>query len=71
MFRNLQAEQARMGLTNQEVAERVGISRVSYESKKKTGRFTVRECVKLCKLFDTNFEYLFDSSTSANTHPTT
>lgn len=61
MFRNLQAEQARMGFTNQEVADRVGISRVSYESKKKTGRFTVRECAELCKLFHTDFEYLFES----------
>ena len=62
MFRNLQAEQARCGLTNQEVAERVGISRVSYESKKKSGRFTVKECALLCKLFQTTFEYLFDSN---------
>lgn len=36
MFKNLNAEQARMGLTNSDVAQRLGISRVSYESKKKT-----------------------------------
>lgn len=35
LFRNLEAEQARYGLTNQNVADKLGISRVSYESKKK------------------------------------
>lgn len=68
MFRNLQAEQARMGLTNQEVADRVGISRVSYESKKKSGRFTVKECAKLCNIFRTNFEYLFETTPQPPTH---
>ena len=33
LFRNLEAEQARKGLTNSNVAEKLGISRVSYESK--------------------------------------
>ncbi len=61
MFRNLQAEQARQGMTNQQVADSIGINRVTYENKKKTGRFTVRECYKLCKLFETNFEYLFET----------
>lgn len=37
MFRNLEAEQARKGLTNQNVADTLGISRVSYENKKKAG----------------------------------
>lgn len=37
MFRNLDAEQARNSLTNADVAEKLGISRVSYESKKKQG----------------------------------
>lgn len=39
LFRNLEAEQARKGLTNSDVAGKLGISRVSYESKKKTGKF--------------------------------
>lgn len=68
MFRNLQAEQARMGLTNQEVADRVGISRVSYESKKKSGRFTVKECAQLCNIFKTSFEYLFETTPHPPTH---
>ncbi|HIR05127.1 MAG TPA: hypothetical protein IAB28_04085 [Candidatus Copromonas faecavium] len=59
MFRNLEAEQARFGLTNQNVADKLGISRVSYESKKKSGKFTTKEIKVLCKLFKRGFDYLF------------
>jgi len=59
MFRNLEAEQARLGLTNQDVAERLSISRVSYENKKKTGKFTTPEIKTLCRLFGSKFDYLF------------
>lgn len=59
MFRNLEAEQARMRLTDQEVAEKLGISRVSYVNKKKTGKFTTLEIKALCKLFKCKFDYLF------------
>lgn len=59
MFRNLEAEQARCGYTNQAVAEKLGISRVSYENKKKTGKFTTLEIKSLCKLFKCKFDYLF------------
>ena len=59
MFRNLEAEQARMRLTDQEVAEKLGISRVSYVNKKKTGKFTTLEIKALCKLFKCKFDDLF------------
>jgi DNA-binding XRE family transcriptional regulator len=59
LFRNLEAEQARMRLTDQEVAEKLGISRVSYVNKKKTGKFTTLEIKALCKLFKCKFDYLF------------
>ena len=61
MFDNLQAEQARKRLTNEEVSKTLGISRVSYENKKKSGKFVVSEISKLCKLFNCDFEYLFAS----------
>lgn len=61
MFRNLEAEQARFGLTNQQMAEKLGISRVSYENKKKTGKFTALEAKKLCKVFKVKFDYLFQT----------
>ena len=60
MFKNLHAEQARRGMTNQQVADVVGISRVSYESKKKTGKFYVKEISQLCILFGCSFDYLFE-----------
>lgn len=59
MFRNLDAEQARNAMTNKEVAESLGISRVSYENKKKTGKFTTFEIKKLCIMFNCSFDYLF------------
>lgn len=59
MFRNLDAEQARKGVTNSDMAEVLGISRVSYENKKKTGKFTTFEIKTLCKYFKCKFDYLF------------
>ena len=61
MFRNLEAEQARLGLSNSDVAEKLGISRNSYENKKKTGKFTTFEIKLLCKLFRCKFDYLFQT----------
>ena len=59
MFRNLDAEQARKGLNNSDVAEMLQISRVSYENKKKSGKFTTFEIKTLCKIFNSKFDYLF------------
>ena len=39
MFRNLEAEQKRIGLTNAQMAEKLGISRITYEIKKKNRKF--------------------------------
>lgn len=61
MFRNLEAEQARLGLSNSDVAKKLGISRNSYENKKKTGKFTTFEIKMLCKLFRCKFDYLFQT----------
>lgn len=61
LFRNLEAEQARFGLSNSDVAEKLGISRNSYESKKKTGKFTTFEIKTLCKMFKCKFDYLFQT----------
>lgn len=59
MFRNLDAEQARRRMNNTDVAEKLGISRVSYESKKKSGKFTTFEIKALYELFHCGFDYLF------------
>ncbi len=59
MFANLEAEQSRKGMTNKQVADYLGMSRVSYENKKKTGKFYITEISKLCRLFACSYEYLF------------
>lgn len=59
LFRNLDAEQARRGLSNTAVAEKLGISRISYENKKKSGKFTTIEIKTLCQFFECGFDYLF------------
>lgn len=60
MFKNLNAEQARRDMTNTIVAEKLGITRQTYESKKATGKFTLAEIRALCKMFDCGFDYLFE-----------
>ena len=59
MFRNLEAEQKRHGYTNSNMAEILGISRVTYESKKRTGLFNRPQIETLLRLFNCKFEYLF------------
>lgn len=59
MFRNLDAEQARNGFNNTDMAQKLGISRVSYENKKKSGKFTTVEIKMLCQIFRCKFDYLF------------
>lgn len=61
MYPNLRAEQARLKLRNQDVANELGLSRAAYEYKKKSGRFDVNESKKLCHLFGCEFSYLFES----------
>lgn len=61
MFRNLEAEQARQKMTNQQVADYLQISRPTYENKKKSGKFYVSEISKLCSLFKCTYEYLFET----------
>lgn len=64
MFRNLEAEQHRRNLTNAEVAQILNVSRSTYESKKRNGKFTRPEIVTLLKLFNCKFEYLFNTESA-------
>ena len=61
MFKNLDAEQAKMGLSDKQVAEIIGISPAAYASKKKTGKFYIKEIFELCTLFKQSYEYLFST----------
>ncbi len=60
MFRNLEAEQRRLGKTNSEMAELLGVSRTTYENKKKSGAFNRPQIATMLKLFNCTFEYLFE-----------
>lgn len=62
MFRNLKAEQARFGLTDDEMAIKLNIKRETYARKKQTQNFKLSEIKLMCKLFDCDFEYLFATS---------
>ena len=62
MFPNINAEQARLGKSNSDVANFLGISRSTYENKKKNGKFNRVECVKLIELFGRSFDYLFSDT---------
>lgn len=59
MFPNLNAEQARRGESNTTVAAMLGISRVTYEKRKREGKFTVSDANTLCDHYGCNYAYLF------------
>lgn len=59
MFKNLAAEQARRGFTDEFVSQKLDIARATYSIKKAKGTFTLPEIRILLKLFDVSFDYLF------------
>ncbi|MFA5099472.1 MAG: hypothetical protein WC547_01125 [Candidatus Omnitrophota bacterium] len=65
VYPNLSAEQAKRGLNDTDVAQRLGITRESYGQKKKTGKFKMWEAISLCELFESKFEYLFETGKEA------
>lgn len=58
-FPRIIGEQAIKKLTNQQVADYLGISKTAYEQKKRSGRFLPDQCSKLCELYGLSFEELF------------
>lgn len=59
MYPNLMGQKAYHGLTNDDLANIIGVSRNSFDTKMRTGRFTVKECKALCEYFDKSFYFLF------------
>ena len=59
MFPNLFGQKAYHRLSNDDMAEIIGVSRKCYENKAKSGKFTAVECAKYCNHFKKTFEYLF------------
>ena len=58
MFRNLDAEQARLNKNNQWMAEYLGYKD---ETKKATGTFTLTDAKKLARFFGVTMDYLFET----------
>lgn len=59
MYPNLRGQKAYHRLTNEDMANIINVTRMAYESKMKSGRFTVIECRKYCEYFNKSFEFLF------------
>ena len=59
MYPNLLGQKAYHNMTNDDMAKVIHVSRKSYESKIKTGRFTLEEGRAYCKFFNKDFDYLF------------
>lgn len=68
MFRNLNAEQARLDINNTEMGRLLGISRVAYERKKKSGAFSLMQAKVLSKFFGVSVDYLFETQEDRDGH---
>lgn len=66
MYRNIVVEKARCGYTDEYLAEKLNMSRMTFCRKMKSGNFTVHECKMLMKLFGKPFNYLFESNEEIN-----
>jgi len=59
MYPNLEAEQARLGHTEQYVAQKLGMSVQKYLTQKKSGTFQLSEALALAAMYNKPIEYLF------------
>lgn len=65
MFPNLMGQKAFHKLTSDDMGKIIKVSRQTYESKIKTGRFTPMECAAYCRYFNKPFDFLFATETDA------
>ena len=65
IYPNLFTEQAKLGMTDVKVADKIGVSTRTYSRKKQIGGFRGEEITALCKLFNGTYEYLFETSKEA------
>lgn len=65
MFPNLLGQKAFRKMSNEDMANVIGVNRTTYESKMRSGRFIASECDAYCKFFDKPFAYLFATEDSA------
>jgi hypothetical protein len=62
IFPNLDAEQARRGVNNRDIAQMLGCSRQTYEYYKTTGLFKLPHINSLLDFFACDYNYLFSES---------
>lgn len=66
MFPNLLGQKAYNHLTDDDMANIIGVSRNAYQQKIKSGRFTPSECKAFCDFFKKSFAYLFAADGDAH-----
>ena len=59
MYPNLLGQKAYRHLTDEDMANIIGVSRTAYQQKIRSGRFLPDECKAFCSYFGKRFEYLF------------
>lgn len=59
MYPNLLGQKAVHHMTEEAMANVIGVSRQSYQQKIKSGRFTPDECKAYCDHFKKSFAFLF------------
>lgn len=65
MYPNLLGQKAFHHLTDEDMANIIGISRTAYQQKIKSGRFSPDECKAYCSYFGKRFDYLFAENEDA------
>lgn len=65
MYPNIDAEQARLRLSNAKVADILKMHPYTYGQKKLHGGFSVEDAQIMCDLFQVPFDYLFKTETDA------
>lgn len=65
MYPNIDAEQARLRLSNAKVADILKMHPYTYGQKKLHGGFSVEDAQIMCDLFQVPFDYLFETEADA------
>lgn len=63
MYLNIEAERARLQMSQEELVKRIGISRKTYYTKQKNETFSKTELEKMSDIFKCPIEYLSETST--------
>lgn len=61
MYPNLMGQKAVHKLTDEQMADIISVSRITYIRKMANGDFTVPECKSFCRYFGKPFDYLFST----------